>query len=152
MRREAPRTVTGRASCLPGGARTTGGFGKCRKHFGNAPTVAAAAERERIEGHARTQLARLEVRPVDNPLEELQKLAGRVLACKQAIGELVNGLSEIRYVSTAASSSARRSRSSSGPWTAASGSWCHGPAAPDGGRAGAPDHPGKRQLADGSTG
>lgn len=37
--------------------------------------------------------------PVDNPLEELQALAGRVLAWERAIGELVNGLSEIRYES-----------------------------------------------------
>jgi len=85
---------------LPAGWGTSHkGYGRCRKHLGNAPTVAAAAERERIEDQARAQLARLDVTPVDNPVAELQKLAGRVLAWEKAIGELVNSLSEIRYES-----------------------------------------------------
>lgn len=75
------------------------GYGRCRKHLGNSPNVARAAELERVEHEARAELARLDVSPVDNPLEELQKLAGRVLAWERAIGELVNGLSEIRYES-----------------------------------------------------
>ena len=75
------------------------GYGRCRKHLGNAPTVARAAERERLEAEARAELARLDVMPVGNPLEELQKLAGRVLAWEHAIGELVNRLSGIRYES-----------------------------------------------------
>jgi hypothetical protein len=37
--------------------------------------------------------------PVDNPLAELQKLAGQVLAWKDAIGRMVNELEEIRYAS-----------------------------------------------------
>ena len=75
------------------------GYGRCRKHLGNAPTVARAAERERLEAEVRAELARLDVTPVGNPLEELQKLAGRVLAWEKAIGELVNRLSGIRYES-----------------------------------------------------
>ncbi len=42
-------------------------------------------------------LAQLTVRPVDNPLEELQRLAGRVLAWERVIGELVNELDSVRY-------------------------------------------------------
>jgi hypothetical protein len=75
------------------------GYGRCRKHLGNSPTVARAAERERVEHEVRAELARLDVVPVDNPLEELQKLAGRVLAWEKVIGGLVNGLSAIRYES-----------------------------------------------------
>jgi hypothetical protein len=41
----------------------------------------------------------MNVVPVDNPLEELQKLAGRVLAWEKAIGEMVNRLTDIRYES-----------------------------------------------------
>jgi hypothetical protein len=73
------------------------GFGRCRKHLGNAPTVAKAAERERLEYEARAELARLDVKPVDNPLAELQKLAGQALAWKDAIGSMVNDLKSIRY-------------------------------------------------------
>jgi hypothetical protein len=75
------------------------GYGRCRKHLGNSPTVARAAERERVEQEAYAELARLNVAPVDNPLEELQKLAGRVLAWEKVIGGLVNDLSTIRYES-----------------------------------------------------
>lgn len=85
---------------LPAGWGTSHkGYGRCRKHFGNSPNVARAAEVERVEREARAELARLDVAPVDDPLGELQKLAGRVLAWEEAIGKLVNGLSAIRYES-----------------------------------------------------
>jgi hypothetical protein len=88
------------ACSLPAGWGTNHkGYGKCRKHLGNSPNVARAAETERVEREARTELARLNVTPVDNPLEELQKLAGRVLAWEKAIGEMVNRLTDIRYES-----------------------------------------------------
>lgn len=61
------------------------------------PTVAKAAERERLEQEARTELARLDVKPVDDPIRELQKLVGQVLAWKDAIGRMVNQLETIRY-------------------------------------------------------
>lgn len=73
------------------------GYGRCRKHLGNSPTVAKAAERERLEHEVRAELARLDVQPVDDPLRELQQLAGQVLAWKDAIGRLVNDLESIRY-------------------------------------------------------
>jgi hypothetical protein len=40
---------------------------------------------------------RIDAGPVDNPLEELQHLAGRVLAWERAIGQMVNELSSLRY-------------------------------------------------------
>lgn len=73
------------------------GYGRCRKHLGNSPNVARAAERERLEHEVRAELARLAVQPVDNPLLELQKLAGQVLAWKDALGHMVNELTSIRY-------------------------------------------------------
>jgi len=83
---------------LPAGWGTSHkGYGRCRKHLGNSPNVARAAEAERVEHEARAELTRLDVTPVDHPLEELQKLAGRVLAWEKTVGELVNRLSEIRY-------------------------------------------------------
>lgn len=88
------------ACSLPAGWGTNHkGYGKCRKHLGNSPNVARAAEQERVEHEARTELARMDVVPVDNPLEELQKLAGRVLAWEKTIGEMVNRLTDIRYES-----------------------------------------------------
>lgn len=75
------------------------GYGRCRKHFGNAPTVARTAEAERVEREARAELARLDVTPVDNAIEELQALAGGGLAWERAIGDMVNELTSIRYES-----------------------------------------------------
>jgi hypothetical protein len=86
------------ACSLPAGWGTNHkGYGRCRKHLGNSPNVARAAERERVEQEVRAELARLDVAPVDNPLEELQRLAGRVLAWEEVIGEKVNELTAIRY-------------------------------------------------------
>jgi hypothetical protein len=83
---------------LPAGWGTSHkGWGRCRKHLGNAPTVAKAAERDRLEHEAREALAVLDMQPVDDPLTELQKLAGQVLAWKNAIGRMVNELESIRY-------------------------------------------------------
>lgn len=83
---------------LPAGWGTEhAGYGRCRKHLGNAPTVARAAERERIEAETRVELARLDVVPVDNPLGELQKLAGQVLAWRDALAGRVNSLTDIRF-------------------------------------------------------
>ena len=59
----------------------------------------AAAERL-LDGKVREALSRLgtaQGAPVDNPLAALALLAGQVLAFKDAVGELVNRLDEIRY-------------------------------------------------------
>lgn len=74
------------------------GWGRCRKHLGNSPTVAASAERERIEHEVRELLVQLGVnRPVEDPLTELQSVAGEMKAWKEAIGEKVNRLTSLRY-------------------------------------------------------
>lgn len=73
------------------------GYGRCRKHLGNAPTVAKAAERERLNHEAAAALAALDVPPVHDPLTELQRLAGQVIAWKNAMAEKVNELADLRY-------------------------------------------------------
>jgi hypothetical protein len=75
------------------------GAGRCRKHFGNAPNVKKAAAREQAEDRAREVLARMDVRPVGNPLRALRKLAGQAESWKETCADLVNRLTaeEIRY-------------------------------------------------------
>lgn len=73
------------------------GFGHCRKHFGTSATGRAAAERQRVDHEVRAELARLDVTPVEDPLRELQQLAGEVLAWKNALARKVNELTSLRY-------------------------------------------------------
>jgi len=75
----------------------TPGRGRCRLHGGSTRTQRKGAAEAEIEERARVMLARLDVRPCDDPLTELQKLAGQVLAWKDAIGHMVNELESIRY-------------------------------------------------------
>lgn len=73
------------------------GRGRCRLHGGATRSQSKRAADQEIEERARAMLAQMEVRPVENPLEELQRLAGRVLAWERVIGELVNELDSVRY-------------------------------------------------------
>ena len=49
------------------------------------------------EHQARKALARLDVPPVDNPLEALGKVAGEVIAWKDVLADRVNELTSLRY-------------------------------------------------------
>ncbi|UXY28574.1 hypothetical protein N8I87_19750 [Streptomyces sp. HUAS TT20] len=69
----------------------------CRKHGGASPQARAAAERRQVEGQARSLLAELGVAPVEDPLAQLLRLAGEVLAWQRATAQLVNELESIRY-------------------------------------------------------
>lgn len=69
------------------------GFGKCKLHGGCAPSSRIAA----VEAQARQVLARLDVPPVDDPLSELARIAGQVVAWKDMLADQVNGLSSLRY-------------------------------------------------------
>ncbi|NUR02558.1 MAG: hypothetical protein HOY79_40300 [Streptomyces sp.] len=58
-----------------------------------------AAERVRVERAARQLLAELgEARPVTDPAGELQRVAGEIVAMKDAAARIVQGLSSMRYV------------------------------------------------------
>ncbi|MGI5423071.1 hypothetical protein [Actinomadura luteofluorescens] len=69
------------------------GTGCCKLHGGNTRDHRAAALREQAE---RT-LADLNAPPVDNPLTELARIAGQVVAWKDGIAERVNDLTSLRY-------------------------------------------------------
>lgn len=69
------------------------GVGNCKNHGGCTPTGRVAALNEQAE----RLLYRLDAAPVADPLEALQRLAGRALALEQAIGEMVNNLRSVRY-------------------------------------------------------
>ncbi|MFF7884309.1 hypothetical protein ACH40F_29180 [Streptomyces sp. NPDC020794] len=75
------------------------GSGRCKLHGGSTKTLAVAAERERVEREARQLLAELgEALPVTDPAGELQRVAGEIVAMKDAAARLVQGLSSMRYV------------------------------------------------------
>lgn len=73
------------------------GAGPCRLHGGSTRTVSTGARRALLEREAAKQLAALDAPPVANPLEELSKLAGQVLAWRDALAEKVNELTSVRY-------------------------------------------------------
>lgn len=64
----------------------------CATHGGSAPQVKAAAAARVAEAEVRRGLARLDVAPVDDPFTELSKLAGQVVAWKDALAGKVNRL------------------------------------------------------------
>ena len=69
------------------------GVGNCKNHGGCTPSGRVAALNE----EARRLLYRYDAAPVTDPLEALQRLAGRALALEETIGGLVNNLRSVRY-------------------------------------------------------
>jgi hypothetical protein len=69
------------------------GAGRCKLHGGCAPSGRIAALNEQ----AQRLLYKHDAAPVADPLEALQRLAGRALALEETIGQLVNNLTSIRY-------------------------------------------------------
>jgi hypothetical protein len=77
------------------------GSGNCKNHGGCTVTGRKAAITEQVE----RLLYRHDAEPCGDPLEALQRLAGRALALEETIGQLVNNLTSIRYESGGESSS-----------------------------------------------
>ena len=69
------------------------GFGNCAFHGGATPSGRVSA----LNKEAARLLYRHDATPCGDPLEALQRLAGRALALEETIGRLVNELGEIRY-------------------------------------------------------
>jgi len=69
------------------------GIGACRNHGGATRNHQTSAFNEQ----ARRELARLDVPAVADPLTELKKLAGQVVAWKDALSDKVNELTAIRF-------------------------------------------------------
>jgi len=77
------------------------GYGRCSWHGGCSPTGSQSAAEQRIEAEAERLLYQHDAPAVTDHLEALQRLAGRVLAMEQFIGEKVNELRSLRYGSEA---------------------------------------------------
>lgn len=73
------------------------GTKRCGNHGGKAPQTVAKAQRDRAESEARKALGRLNIVPVDNPLTELQHLAGEAKAWKELLAGYVAELERLRY-------------------------------------------------------
>jgi P27 family predicted phage terminase small subunit len=71
------------------------GTGRCKLHGGCAPSSVTAG----VNAQAARLLYQRDAPPVTNPLEALQRLAGRALALEEVIGEKVNELKGLRYES-----------------------------------------------------
>ena len=67
------------------------GSDKCRMHAGK---LAAGIK---LQAQAAEQLARLDIEAVEDPLSELAKVCGQVLAWKDSMAEKVNALTSLRY-------------------------------------------------------
>lgn len=77
------------------------GLTVCYRHGGATKAARKAGERrvteQEVERRARQLLASKGASPVENPLRALSQAAGEVLAFKDALGDMVNNLEEIRY-------------------------------------------------------
>lgn len=69
----------------------------CRFHGGAATQVRVAGHLRLAEAEAQKILARMDVQAVDDPLGELAKLAGQVLAWRDVCADMVNELKSVRY-------------------------------------------------------
>ena len=69
------------------------GTGNCKLHGGSTPN----GRKHALAEQARIELARLDVAPVEDPLSELAKITGQVIAWKDQIAAKVNELTSIRY-------------------------------------------------------
>lgn len=73
---------------------------RCPRHGGALPNVKAAAEARRIALEVGKAMERMGMpKPVDNPLRELQKLAGEVLQWKDVCREHLHDLKDMGYAS-----------------------------------------------------
>jgi hypothetical protein len=88
----------------PGGERkhpcqkpVTPGMNRCSMHGSKSPRAKAKKKRDELEAQVDKAIAKLDIVPVEDPLTELGKLAGRVLAWEKAIREHVDKLTNLRY-------------------------------------------------------
>lgn len=70
---------------------------RCYRHGGQNSTTAQKRQEVKTARKIQAAVGRLNITPVDDPLTELKKLAGEVVAWKNKLGELVAELSYLRY-------------------------------------------------------
>lgn len=91
-------TATAKSTGQRCGRPVVPGATVCRFHGGKAKQVQQAARLRLVEQDVRAGLARLDVPVVEDPFSELAKLAGQVVAWKDALAEKVNQLTDqLRY-------------------------------------------------------
>lgn len=73
------------------------GTGRCKLHGGSTPDHRTAALREQADRALKTALADLDAPPIEDPLTELARITGQVVAWKDAIAARVNALTSLRY-------------------------------------------------------
>lgn len=95
--RQARKCKGTRTNGEPCGNWAMNGSTVCHSHGGRAPQVKAAAAVRLAEERVEKLLYRYQAEPTADPLEALQRLAGRALAMEQAIGDLVNNLEDLRF-------------------------------------------------------
>jgi hypothetical protein len=88
----------GKGPCRqPAGYNTSHeGTGRCSWHGGASPSGTKAANEQALNEQAARELARLDVEPVTNALEQLALVAGQAIAWKDAMAGKVNELIELR--------------------------------------------------------
>lgn len=79
------------------GCAPMAGQAVCGSHGGRSPRAVAAGLGVVAEVRMREQLGKLAVTPIDNPLLELQHLAGEARAWKELLAEHVAKLDRMRY-------------------------------------------------------
>lgn len=83
---------------------------RCRMHLGKKASAVIA------EHEARKAVARLDLSPVGDPLNQLAILAAQVLAWRDAMAEQVNGLTSLRYESFSDAGSSEQLRAEVSLW------------------------------------
>lgn len=83
---------------MAGAGTSHKGYGPCRFHGGNLPTVVKSMERRILDQREREYFGQLvTITPIDNPLAVYREFAGRVLAWFNALDAIVQELTDMRY-------------------------------------------------------
>lgn len=97
--RQARKCSGTRTNGEPCGAYAITGGTVCSAHGGQLPRVKAKAAADAAERRAMAEIARLDVQPVGDPLNQLAILAAQVLAWRDSMAGKVNELTSLRYES-----------------------------------------------------
>lgn len=73
------------------------GFGTCKLHLGSTPIQSVKAKTEMVMREAREAVRKFDIVPVQDPLTELQRIAGELIAVKNWLRGHVERLETIRY-------------------------------------------------------
>jgi hypothetical protein len=91
-------TATSKTTGQQCGQQQMFGTTVCRFHGAKAPQTQAKARERRADAELTQQLARLHVAAIDDPLTEMSRLAGQVVAFKDQCAAMVNRLEgDIRF-------------------------------------------------------